>query len=449
MRATIDRFATVLLVFFATGLLHAEVTKPVEGILSLSGKPYKLLHAAAYETKVFGKAGVTVVASSGPINVESIKKALAEKNGDGDVSLRLPHVKVVFESSGKIHSYYAYAAGFTTSASGDGLSGEMKLEGGRVTGKAKLASEGEGDLQRSFDFQFATGLIGSSAEPAQQAAPLAKLGVSGTFKGNGKEARLAFVSARPGEPFADKPSIVLIFTERDHSREQRPDIKAGFGDFGSALIISCHEDGAIFGCEVAHASHGKKPFSSSGKIEMTEFQIAGGQVQGQLSTGGEATAFDQTWEVNLKFAAPFAGLPKTPDSKAVAKSSSVANKKVEPTKRKRSQPDSAEANPAADSKSAARLNVKDLAILQGVSNLEYKKLVEQVAFESPSNYKTLAAELAKKLDAQGWKKDGNDLIGVSAILKRKLGGASLTIFVKPAAEGSKVSIMSEGLSWDP
>jgi hypothetical protein len=296
MPATIDRLATVLLVFFATGMLHAEDAKPVEGTLSLSGKHYKLLHAAAYETKVFGKSGVTIISSSGPINVENIKMALAEKNGDGDVSLRLPHVKVVFESSGKIHSYYAYAAGFTTSASGDGLSGEMKLEGGRVTGKAKLASEGEGDLQRSFDFQFATWLIGSSAEPAPQTAPLAKLCVSGTFKGNGKEAKLAFVSARPGEPFADKPSIVLIFTERDHSRDARPAIKAAFCDFGSALIISCHEDGAIFGCEVAHAAHGKKPFSSSGKIEMTEFQIAGGQVQGQLSTGTGAAFRELFWK---------------------------------------------------------------------------------------------------------------------------------------------------------
>src|SRR5207247_570751 len=171
----------------------------------------------------------------------------------------------------------------------------------RVIGKATLPSLDEGQLQRSFDLQFEIGLVGSASEPAQQAAPLVKLGVSGTFKGNGKDARLAFVSARPREPFADKPSVMLIFTEKDHSRDPRPDFRAAFGDFGSALIISCHEDGNIFGCEVAHAAHAKKPFSASGTIEMTEFQIAGGQVQGQLSTSGETKAFDQTWDVNLKF----------------------------------------------------------------------------------------------------------------------------------------------------
>jgi hypothetical protein len=60
----------------------------------------------------------------------------------------------------------------------------------------------------------------------------------------------------------------------------------------------------------------------------------------------------------------------------------------------------------------------------------------------------LAAEIAKKLQTQGWTTEGRDLIGVSAILKRKLGDASLTIFVKPAAEGSEVNIMSKGLLWD-
>src|SRR5439155_13652535 len=121
---------------------------------------------------------------------------------------------------------------------------------------------------------------------------------------------------------------------------------------------------------------------------------------------------------------------------------------AEPSNRKRPRSEATDRASEADKKATAKLNVKDLAILQGVENVEYKKLVEHVAFRSPRDYKTLAAELAKKLDAQGWKKDGNDLIGVSAILKRKMDGASLTIFVKPATEGSQVTIMTEGLSWE-
>src|SRR5262249_1988777 len=78
--------------------------------------------------------------------------------------------------------------------------------------------------------------------------------VSGVFKGNGKEAKLAYVSTRKGEPFADKPTIIITFTEKDHSKVKKPDIKAGFGDFGSALIITVNNEGKIIGCVVAHAA---------------------------------------------------------------------------------------------------------------------------------------------------------------------------------------------------
>ena len=127
--------------------------------------------------------------------------------------------------------------------------------------------------------------------------------VSGTFKGNGKPAKLAFASARQGETFADKPTFVIVLTEKDHSKEKRPDFKAGFGDFGSALILTLHPDGKIVGCEVAHAAHDKKPFSSVGKIECTEFKVADGDVTGKVTTKGEVKTFGQTWEVDLTFRA--------------------------------------------------------------------------------------------------------------------------------------------------
>jgi hypothetical protein len=57
--------------------------------------------------------------------------------------------------------------------------------------------------------------------------------------------------------------------------------------------------------------------------------------------------------------------------------------------------------------------------------------------------------LAANLKAQGWTKDGSDLVTpASSILKRKRGDAELTIFVKPENGGSNVKIITEGLSWD-
>jgi hypothetical protein len=247
MHATIRLIALILALVIPCAVQAQEI-RPVDGNWSMGGKPYKLLHVLAHHTDVFGKPGIAVLASDRPFNVDAIKTSLQDNKGNADVSSRQPYVKVVFERSGKASSYYATAGGFTSNGSGDALSGELKTDGDKVSGKAKLASQGEGEFQRSFEFQFNVGLLGSASEPAQQTVPLAKLGVNGTFKGNGKDSRIAFVSARRGEPFSDKPSIVLIFTERDHTRDPRPDIKAGFGDYGSALIISCHEDGNIFGC---------------------------------------------------------------------------------------------------------------------------------------------------------------------------------------------------------
>jgi hypothetical protein len=95
------------------------------------------------------------------------------------------------------------------------------------------------------------------------------------------------------------------------------------------------------------------------------------------------------------------------------------------------------------------LNVKDLALTKDATDVEYKELVEHVVFKSKSNVKSVCAELAANLKAQGWAKDGSDMVQPqSSILKRKRGDATLTIFVKPENGGSEVKMFTDGLSWD-
>lgn len=125
--------------------------------------------------------------------------------------------------------------------------------------------------------------------------------VSGTFTGDGNPAKLAYVTALKGEPFNDKPTIVLVFTEKDHSKEKRPDIIAGFGNFGSALIVTVNPAGEIVSCQVAHSALPKSPFSSTGVIQMKEFKIESGEVKGRVSTGGPQESLGQKWEVDLTF----------------------------------------------------------------------------------------------------------------------------------------------------
>jgi hypothetical protein len=127
--------------------------------------------------------------------------------------------------------------------------------------------------------------------------------VSGIFKGNGQEAKLAYVTTLKGEPFADKPTIVLVLTEKDASKDKKPDFGAMFGKYGSALIITVHEDGSIVGCQVVHTAHKKSGFSSVGKIKMSDFKLKDGKIQGKLSTGGEDEFFGDKWEVDIKFQA--------------------------------------------------------------------------------------------------------------------------------------------------
>ena len=66
--------------------------------------------------------------------------------------------------------------------------------------------------------------------------------------------------------------------QKDHSKDNKPDFNAAFGKFGSALIISLHEDGDIYGCEVVHSAHQKQGFSSIGSIEMSAFTDDEGKV---------------------------------------------------------------------------------------------------------------------------------------------------------------------------
>src|SRR5437588_3674676 len=126
-------------------------------------------------------------------------------------------------------------------------------------------------------------------------------GVSGVFKGNDQPAKLMFVSARRGTAFAGTDTIKLVFTEKDHAKDERPDLKALFGDYGSALMIGIQPDGKVVTCDIAHEALKQKPISSPSSVKMSDFKNEGGQISGKLATGAKQEAFGQTWEVNLVF----------------------------------------------------------------------------------------------------------------------------------------------------
>jgi hypothetical protein len=420
-----------------------------EGTLTVKGKTYPLKNAAAYETTIDGEDGVAVLLSGPTISSEKLNEARkAEKKGEMISDFRRPYVKLEFTKAGEFKGWGAGAGDVSLGRHKSEATGEMKVQDGRATGKASQPNETEGMFPSGLDVRFDVPLLraGESLPLSKKPGPAANVKpiVTGVFKGNGKDVKLAYVSAHWREPFSDKPSMVLVFTEKDHSKDKKPDFDAGFGKFGTALIVSLHEEGDIFGCEVAHSALKHQNFSSIGKINTNDFEYADGQVKGELATDGPADIFGETWEVNLKFVAPLGEIPKEFQPAAPKQAEENATEKVatdESTAEISAKP---AAKPAEN-----QLNAKDLALTKDASDVEYKALVEQLGFKSKANVKIACTELSANLKAQGWTKEGSDLITpASAILKRKRGGAELTIFVKPDGGGSGVKMRTEGLAWD-
>ena len=450
-KMTCSKFISVLTAIGVTGtaatLFAQEGTKPAnvgEGTLMVKGKNYPLKNAAAYETTVDGEEGIAVVLSGPTISSEKLEAARKSEKAGEIPDFRKPYVKLEFTKAGEFKGWGAGAGDISLGRHTSNATGELKLQDGRAIGKANQPNETEGMFPSGLDVRFDVPLLraGESLPPSKKPGPAAnvKPSVTGEFKGNGKEAKLAYVSAHWREPFGDKPSIVLVFTEKDHSKDKKPDFNAGFGKFGSALVVSLREDGDIFGCEVAHSALKHQNFSSIGKIQTNNFEYADGKVQGELTTDGPADVFGESWEVNVKFVAPLGEIPKEFQPAASKEPEQDATDK--PATSEFSEKNTAE--PAED-----ELNVKDLALTKDASDIEYQELVEYVFFKSKANVKSVSAELAANLKVQGWTKEGSDLITpASAILKRERGDAELTIFVNPENGGSKVKMLTEGLHWD-
>jgi len=428
-------------------------TNASEGTLMLQRKNYPLKHVLAYETTIGDEEAIALVFSGQAVSSEKVKEAReAEKEG-GEGNFTRPYLKLILKTTGELQRWSAGAGGTMLSRGGSGVTGELKLNDGRVTGKASQSSETDAMFPNSFDVHFDVALLKAgdalptSAPKKFGPAANVKPTVTGVFKGNGKDAKLAYVSAHWREPFGDKPSMDLVFTEKDHSKDNKPDFNASFGKFGSALIISVHDDGEIFGCQVVHSAHQKKGFSSIGSIHMNDFTFENGKVEGELTTDGPVDTFGETWEVKTKFVAP---LGETPKEFQTAEAKKAEKEEAQTSTMSGDKAMTDESDGERSGKPAvAGLNAKDLALTKDATDVEYNSLVEQLAFKSKASVKSACAELAANLKAQGWANDGPDLLTPkSSILKRKRGEAKLTIFVKPENSGSEIKMMTEGLSWD-
>src|SRR5258707_10774620 len=152
----------------------------------------------------------------------------------------------------------------------------------------------------------------------------------------------------------------LVFKEKDHSKDEKHGLNPAFGKFGSALVISFHDDCEIFGCQVVHSAHQKQGFSSIGSIHTNDFTFENGKVEGELTTDGQVDTFGETWEVKIKFVALLGEIPKEFQP---AESNARENKDKQASTKSGDEPGTEESDDISASKPmAGALNVKDLAL---------------------------------------------------------------------------------------
>jgi hypothetical protein len=186
---------------------------------------------------------------------------------------------------------------------------------------------------------------------------------------------------------------------------------------------------------------------------MTEFKIAGGNVTGHVSTGGTLDAFGQKWEVDLTFAAPLPEKLRTANAAPAKPGATTPDPdwSVPPTKPTAGETPAkpAKAPKAAKVAATPTISARNLPLPKDATDVQFKALVKQIHLTSGQPVTAVTSELSAGLKQQGWKDGRGELKGPkSAILKRELGDARLTIMIQSAPTGCTVKIFADGLNWD-
>jgi hypothetical protein len=134
-------------------------TKPDEGMLILEKKTYPLKHALAYETTIDNEKAIVVVLSGQPVSSEKLKETRDVEKEGGDGDFNRPYLKLVFKPTGELKYWSAGAGGTMLGRRSGSATGELKLQDGRVIGKASQPNETDSMIPNSFDGRFDVALL--------------------------------------------------------------------------------------------------------------------------------------------------------------------------------------------------------------------------------------------------------------------------------------------------
>ena len=142
-----------------------------EGTVMVKGKNYPLKNAAAYETTIDGEEGIAVVLSGPTISSEKLDAARKSEKAGDIPDFRRPYVKLEFTKAGEFKGWGAGAGDISLGRhSGGNATGELKLQDGRVIGKANQPNETEGMFPSGLDVRFDVPLLraGESLPPSKK-----------------------------------------------------------------------------------------------------------------------------------------------------------------------------------------------------------------------------------------------------------------------------------------
>lgn len=127
--------------------------------------------------------------------------------------------------------------------------------------------------------------------------------LSGVYKVNGKAATLTQVAAYKGEPESGQPTTALVFSAKNQGKDVKAAFDALFGKFGDALVVKVLPDGKVYSVDLVHASLNSPSGSAQvfGVAKINNFKVGGGEISGELTSGGPHDLRDQNWEVDLTF----------------------------------------------------------------------------------------------------------------------------------------------------
>jgi len=135
------------------------------------------------------------------------------------------------------------------------------------------------------------------------ASAFAQSTLSGVYKVDGKAATLTQVAAYAGEPESGQPTTVLVFSAKNQGKDAKAAFDALFGKFGDALVVKVLPDGKVYSVDLVHSSLNSPSGSAQvfGVAKINDFKSGGGEISGELTSGGPHDLRDQKWEVDLTF----------------------------------------------------------------------------------------------------------------------------------------------------